>query len=250
MKKCLVTLTLILFSVQLFCQAPDDTISKKGNRQFSEFNLSTSVGFSLSGPLNNIKSTMISSGFDDTSQSFLGNKLIKHPHSRRYFIYDIEGTYYFKEQMGISINVGRADKVEVDGYKGSDPYPQLIGSYMFLESEIKSLSLNYAFRSKNKLHSVFIGPSYIIHHMKNTGRVGFDSPENDNRKVGAYIGYSFQIVRWDFWTIALKANYRWAPKSQIGPFIASDNSEFPATKVNISCLNVGFGVMFRIQNEE
>lgn len=220
-----------------------------------EFNFSIFTGFSFLGPKNDMESNMSDSGLGQTRPAgWLGDAKY-HPFTRSYPIANIEAIYYFTGTAGISVNSGISNNIEVVGYQDIG-----IGNYLFLKSEIWSVSLNYTYRSMDKRHNIFIGPSYFIHRVKDTS-AGSKSPDNKNMKFGAYIGYSLQIIQKRNWFMAFRANYQWAPKSEIGPFIAehqlgiaTSNPEtytsiFTPAKVSLTGLNVGLCIGLRMAAE-
>jgi len=222
-------------------------ISDKSN----EFNISVFTGFSFLGAKNDIESNMSSSGLDDKNPAGWFGSSKAHPFTYKSPTFDIEATYYLSKKRGISLNIGVGDNIEVHGYENVG-----IGNFMFLKSELRSISLSYVYRSNNEKHNMFFGPSYFTHKVKDTS-AGINSPNNKNEKLGFYLGYTLQVLRKKHWFIALKTNFRWAPKSEIGPFvaqhqlgIATENpedyiSEFSPTKVNLACLNVGVSIGFK-----
>jgi len=228
----------------------DNSSDTKSN--YREFNLSVFTGWSLGGPKNDIESNMSSSGLGHrTGPGWFGPGRT-HPYTRKQPIFDIEASYYLAENKGVSLNFGLINNIEVWGY----------GKYgfMILKSEIRTISLNYVYRSKNRKHNFFVGPTYFIHSLKEV-KGGKKSSLDNYGMPGVYIGYSLQMIQKKHWFLALKINYRWAPKSEIGPFVDEQKfgiftsnptivtSEFSRTKVNVSCLNVGFQIGVRIYKD-
>lgn len=221
-----------------------------------EFNLSVFAGFSSMGPQNDMESNMKSSGLGQTSPSGWFSDAKHHPFTSNHPITAVEATYYFSREMGVSLNGGIANNIEVFGYQNIG-----IGNHMFLKSKIWLVSLNYSYRFKDNRNSFFIGPSYFIHQVKQSN-AGQNQSQNKNIKLGANIGYSLQILQKEQWFIALKASYNWAPKSQTGSFttehqlgIATSTPEtytsvFKSTKVSLACLNFGICVGLRIATEK
>lgn len=210
-----------------------------------EFNLCLFAGFSFLGPHNDMETNMSASDLGQISPAGWFGDAKAHPFTRKYPIAHIEATYYFSGKMGVSVNGGIANNIEVFGYQDIG-----IGNYMILKSEIWSVSINYTYRFRDNRNSFFIGPTYFIHHVKkDTGSE--NPPQNKNTKLGANIGYSLQIVQKKHWFMAVRATYMWAPKSEIGPFVAEHQlglanptpetytSVFKPTKVSLACLNFG-----------
>ncbi len=251
----------MLFIIFLFQQinaqkTSDNSLGTTSNSR--EFQLSVFTGSSFLGPKSDIESNMTSSGFGDRSSRWLGLGGKNYPYTEKHPIFDIEASYYLAQKSGISLNFGLISNIEVKGYDREVG----IGNRLFLKSQIWTVSLNYVYRSKNRRHSIFIGPSLFIHSVKDLSISRYQkSPKNSNLKLGAYLGYSLQILQKKHWFLALKTNYRWAPKSQIGPFVAIHklglatanptihSSEFYRTTVNLSCLNVGLHVGVRIYKD-
>ena len=231
--------------------SPDSTIRPPTR----EFHISVFTGFSFLGPKNDMESAMTSSGLDDTRPGGWFGGPTAHPFTRKYPIVDIEATYYRWKNAGISLNAGLSNNIEVLGYEGVGT-----GNFMFLKSELWSIALNYAYSSKDKIHTLFIGPSLFIHYVEDVSK-GIKSPENLNKKLGFYIGYSLRLLQKKHWLVNFKTNYRAAPASEIGPFIAQHElgigtpnpdtytSEFSPTKVNIGCINVGLSFGLRSRKE-
>lgn len=210
-----------------------------------EFNISVSGGYSFLGPQNDIEAQMSASGLDDTSPGFFGSPQ-DHPHTNKGPAFDIEGVYFFSRNSGVALNIGLADYIEVKGYE--EPTPNLIGNFIFLRSRIWPVSPLYVYRSGNNRHNLAIGPSLFIHNVKDT-RSGANSPGENNLIPGFHAGYSFKIILKRRWFILFKSNFRWAPDSEIGPFVNEGLfgvSTFQPAKVNMACLNVGLAVGFRV----
>jgi len=248
-------ISLSIFLVKLvIAQSISDTGPRTSNN-LKEFNFSFFTGVSFLGSKDDMESNMSASGLGQTSPAGWFGDAKAHPFTRSYPIAEIEATYYFTKTMGISLNGGIENNIEVLGYQDIG-----IGNYLILKSEIWSVSLNYSYRFKDNRNSFFIGPSYIVHNVKNDNG-SQNSPQNKNTKLGANIGYSHQILQKKHWFMALKANYCWAPKSEIGPFVAEHqlgiatsnpetyNSVFNPTKVSIACLNFGLCIGLRIAAE-
>jgi hypothetical protein len=244
----------IFLAKLVIAQSISNTDSRSSNNS-NEFNFSFFAGGSVLGSKADIESNMSTSGLGQTSPAGWFGDEKAHPFTRSYPIADIEATYYFTKRMGISLNSGIKNNIEVLGYQDIG-----IGNFMILKNEIWSVSLNYSYRFKNTKNCFFIGPSYFIHSVKEDN--GSQSPpQNKNTKFGANIGYSHQILQKKHWFMALKANYCWAPKSEIGPFvtehqlgIATSNPEtytsvFNPTKVSITCLNFGLCIGLRTAKE-
>jgi hypothetical protein len=97
----------------------------------------------------------------------------------------------------------------------------------------------------------------FIHEVKGTS-FQVTSLDSKVKKSGAYLGYSLHLLQEKNWFIAIKTNYRWAPKSEIGPFVAESNSldesgtpvtntsVFSPMKVNLSSLNAGLCLAVRM----
>lgn len=210
-----------------------------------KIHISLFAGPSALGPKSDIEDQMVASGLDDTN-TLIGS--VEHPRSNTYPVFDLEATYYTKENQGLSLNLALANFIEVDGFEQTDPN-SLLGNFIFMNSKIWSVSFNYVYSSSSKRHQLATGPSLIIHHAKDTAK-GNTSPTFSNVKPGLYAGYSFNIIHKKSWFLLFKTNYRWAPDSEIGPFVAegfggAEDSTFPATKVSLGVLNFGFGVGMR-----
>ena len=210
-----------------------------------ELSLAGHIGFSFFGPKDDITSTMISEGFDDQSQDFFGGEPIDHPRSNKRLVYEVDATYFFDSHRGFSLNAARADKFDISGFRGAEPYPTIFGDYLFLESDIKTIALSYTHRLKNRSHAFFLGPMYLAHRVENSA--AFQNISKVNSKVGAYFGYSFLIIEKRIWAVSLKLSGRWAPKSEIGPFEVDSGSEYPASKVNVSGISIGLGAKLQTQ---
>ncbi|MFC2152284.1 hypothetical protein ACFLSE_07120 [Bacteroidota bacterium] len=179
-----------------------------------------------------------------------------HPITTRYPVFDIEATYFLSKKSGISLNVGLADCIDVDGLgiffienHGQDTYT------LELISKIWTVSLNYVYCSMNKRHYIFIGPSYLIHSLKGE-MVDESMAANYSEKLGLYLGYSFQVIQKKKWFLMLNTNYRWAPKTEIGPYIYNNDvyepytlALLPVTEIDLTCLNIGLSLGFRIRNK-
>lgn len=234
----------IIFIVIIFKHANAQKTSDNSadiNSNPRKFNLSVFIGFSMGGPKKDMEKNMSLSGLGDPA---LGFWTIDYPSTNKMPVADIEATYYLTKNKGISLNIGGVNSIRVMGHQsnGSGNATQ-----MFLDSKIFSISLNYSYRSMNKKHNFFIGPSYIVHRVTND-IYNAQSTTIKNKKLGAYIGHSFQFLQKKHWFIALKTNFRWAPKSKIGPFTVQSGSSvsvFLPTQVNLACLNIGLCIGIR-----
>lgn len=212
-----------------------------------EFHLSGFTGMFLGGPKNNIEATMRECGLGDTYRDPETDLYLPHPNSTYHLIYDAEASYYFSGNSGVSLNYGLFDNVSVEGYDDIGS-----GNSLILRNKLSSLSASYVFHTSDNINSIFIGPALLFH------KTTFLMSSSTAMKMGFFIGYTQRVTRWDHLFIAVKVNYRWSPKTEIGPFVESNNginglpysgtftSEFPQTKVNTGCFNLGIAVGFRI----
>ena len=175
---------------------------------------------------------------------------LRVPHSISSYgpIYDVEASYYFSGYSGVSMNYSQFDNVKVEGYDDIGS-----GNFIPIMNKLYSFSLSYVFHSSNNKNSVFAGPAYVMHE------VSYLQSTSTVNKMGFYVGYTQRIFEWDYFFIAVKLNYRWSPKTLIGPYVESNagipgipgpetyTSVFPETKVNTGCFNVGLSVGLRIQ---
>jgi len=230
---------------QLSAQQTSDYNSEIINNS-GKLKLSFFTGISFLGPKDDIESVMSSSGLGDTSPAGWFGGAKTHPNTINFPVFDVEASYYLAQKSGISLNFGSINNIEVKGYDGIG-----LGNYIFIKSELWSFSLNYLYRSKNEKHSLYLGPSYFIHNVKDFGSSITKTPDRRNKKFGVYIGYSLQILQKKHFFIMFKTSFRWAPKSEIGPFVAQNTlgiatqnpetytSTFPETKVRLTTLNAG-----------
>ncbi len=217
------------------------------HRYEKEFHLSGFTGMFLGGPKNNIEATMRECGLGDTYRDPETDLYFPHPQSTYHLIYDAEASYYFSGNSGVSFNYGLFDNVRVTGYDAVGS-----GNFIFLGNKLSSLSACYVYHTRDNINSVFVGPALVFHE------VTFLTSTSKSTKVGFFIGYTQRVTRWDHLFIAVKVNYRWSPKTLIGPYFESNDginglpnsetftSEFPQTKVNTGCFNLGIAVGFRI----
>lgn len=217
-----------------------------------KFNLSFFTGVSIGGPRNNMESQMLASGLHNNKSNvfFSFEKGNYEQHSRKTPTFDIEATCYLYKNCGLSLNFGLADKTKVSGFEDFNFFYNY--NSIILKSEIWSLSACYFFSSENKIFNFFIGPVYIIHEVTQDNYSKLVT-KNKNEKIGLYLSALLYILQKDDWFITCKANYRWASKSEIGPFYDSSGkshiSEFSRTKVNLCSLNIGISVGIRVGNE-
>jgi hypothetical protein len=221
-----------------------------------EFNFSISTGPKLFGARQSFEKGMDEAGFGDGVQGFTFSKrTYEFPYSNRYPNLDLEATCFFKENKGISLNLGLAEFIGVNGRDDFNAQGMNATNSLSLLSMIYSASLNYVYRPENKRHNWFVGPSFILHNVSDRG--ARDNHSQMNKKLGLFTGYSYQIIQRKhvFWS--LKTNIRWATKSSVGPFYAHVapaaqyedepqyfTSEFTAT-VNLITMNVGLALGFR-----
>jgi len=225
----------------------DSTSSKL---QASKFHFSFFSGFSIFGPKKDIESNMLASGYGDQSSANLFGNGEDHPNTDRFPIFDFEASLFLNRNRGISLNTGLANNIEVQGYDDKG-----IGNYLFLKSEIWSISLNYLFQSKNNKHNFSFGPSYIIHSVESKSSNPFS---DKNKKLGIYAGYSYSLVQKKHFILNFKTNFRWATHSEIGPYITeyqmglinpvpeTITSIFKETKVSLAIINIGIAIGFKI----
>jgi hypothetical protein len=239
-----VSTILFMFCILYEVDAQKEIDSLK-NRINQEFNMSLSFGRSFLGPMEDMKSAMIEYGYDDTAPGLFGFGPTSHPQTYRGIVYDFEATWYFKNRFGVSFNGGRADIAEVDGF--DEQGGAFLGDFLFLESRIVSVSLSGVYRSANKRHSFFLGPALIKQELRDaTGSEGTYMKVN---KPGVYVGYTWQLVMTRYFSAGLKANYRWASNTEIGPF-TNELGEvgFPATTVKTSALNIALTAILRLNS--
>ncbi|WP_375727432.1 hypothetical protein [Saccharicrinis sp. FJH62] len=213
----------------------------------NKFNISLFVGGSMLGAKSSLVSEMIASGFDDTSPGGWFGGPTKHPNTTKVPVFDLEAAYFFSEKGGITINGGMADNVEVNGWEDIG-----IGNYLFLKSELWSLSVCYTYRTINQLHHFYAGPSYFKHDVKETSVT--DNPEYSYNKFGGYLAYSYHMLNKEKWFLALKIKFSWTPGSIVGPYIKehrtgiatstpeTHTSVFPETKINLTVINLGLSI--------
>jgi len=241
-------LLITLLAQQLKAQQDSDSGKVKRNKS-REFQLSAFGGFSLLGPKEDMESNMTASDLGQTSPAGWFGGSQAHPFTEKNAIADLEATCFLSGKTGVSLNAGLYDNIVVYGYQGIGP----LGNYMFLKSQIRSLSLNYVFRTSDKRNIFFIGPSYLVHSVSDVS-AGANSAVTHGRKLGVYVGYSLQFIRKKHWFLAFKTNYRWAPKSEMGPVVAQSTfpdgssetltytSTFSRSKVSLSGLNIGLSI--------
>lgn len=214
----------------------------KIKKDSKKFNLSLFSGFSIGGALNDIEAQMNTSGFDDTERfSIFGVNFIgsTYPNSIKSLIFDVEAAYSFTKNGGVSLNFGLSDNVKISGYSN--------GNHLTLKSEIYTFSSCYILNTEDQRLNIFIGPSCLLYYIEQTDRSKFVS--SDMKFIpGLYMGMSFQIVQTEICFIGLKANYRWAPTTGIGPFTSGTgktSSEYKRTIVNLATLNFGIAIGLR-----
>lgn len=220
--------------------------------------LSVTSGIGLMGPQADIEDQMRASGLGDTRTGgtfggFFKSTSTEHPNSSKIPTINFTGNYWLKSRQGMSLEAGLVDFIEVNGYDNIG-----IGNYIFLRSATWLTSLNYMLGSQNRKGFVSVGPAIILHHVKDTA-AGSKTDAETNWLVGFNASYTIHLLDKPTWYIALKANGRIAPKSEIGPFVAEHQtgiilpepekhrSEFSQTKVRLSGFNIGltFGMKRR-----
>ncbi|SIT77904.1 hypothetical protein SAMN05444128_0557 [Pontibacter indicus] len=208
--------------------------------------LSVTGGLGFMGPLSDIEDQMKASGLGDTQTGgFFSSGSTEHPNSSKIPIIHLTANYWLKGRQGISLEAGLLDYIEVNGYDDIG-----IGNYIFLRSAIWSASLNYTFGSQNRKRYLSVGPALLLHHVKDDAS-GSLTDAQTNWLVGLNTSYTAHLIDRPGWFLALKANGRLAPKSEIGPFVAehqtgiinpqpeNQRSEFAQTKVRITGFSVG-----------
>jgi len=205
-----------------------------------KFNLSFFTGLSFMGPKDDMEAGMKSSGLDYTSPAGWFGGAKDNPFTERYPIFDVEAAYYFTATNGFSINGGLINNIEVDGYQPNG----IFGNYVILKSELWQFAFCYTFRIEDLKNNFFIGPTYIIHVVKDNSSVSTPSPTK-NRKLGIYLGYSYQVMQKKHWFLALKGSFKLAPESEIGPY-----GVYKKTKVNLAILNFGLSIGMRTASKD
>lgn len=187
------------------------------------------------GPQSDIEDQMRASGLNDRN----------HPNSTKTPILNLTANYWLQGRNGVSLELGLVDFVEVKGFEEVGN-----GNSIFLNSTVWSASLNYVFSSLNRKRYLSIGPALYMHRVKDDADGSLTDTET-NWVAGLNASYTAHLIDRPRWFIALKANGRIAPKSEIGPFETEnqtgiinpqpDNqrSEFGQTKVRISGFNIG-----------
>lgn len=214
--------------------------------QEKEFYLSASSGMFFLGPEKDIEKGMKDAGFGDISPESWWGPAAEHPETKYFLIYDIEALFS-QGRNGLSINYALFNRIETTGYDNIGVF----GNYLFLNINLTTLSLNYSYRTANKMHNFFAGPALIFHKV-NDESAGNNSPDTKNTKLGVNLGYLMKLFKKESWFVAFKSNFRWSPKSEIGPFVAEHEldevyrSEFPATKVRTASLYLGLAVNVRL----
>ena len=208
-------------------------------KKIRKFYVSVFFGGSSGRAQNEIEAKMITNGFGETSPSWIFFEAIDHPVTYKSLIYDFEVAYYLTNNTGISLNIAEADNISIDGYKK--------GNYLFLRSDIWSISSSYIINTNNQKLNFFIGPCLIFHNMKQD--IDGYYVQKKNIIPALYLGGSMHIVQTKYWFLALKLNYRWTPNLEIGPFKVGSGtniSEFERTKINISCFDFGLSTGIRL----
>jgi hypothetical protein len=226
--------------------------------QVKRLYLSVTGGLGFMGPQSDIEDQMRASGLGDTQTGgFFSSGSTEHPNSSKIPTIGFTANYWMKGRQGVSLEAGLVDYIEVNGYDDIG-----IGNYIFLRSAIWSTSLNYMLGSQNRKRYLSVGPALMLHHIKDDA-AGSMTDAQTNWLVGFNASYTAHLIDKPHWFIALKANGRIAPKSEIGPFVAEhqtgiinpqpDNqrSEFGQTKVQISGFNIGLtaGLKLRARTE-
>ena len=187
------------------------------------------------GSQSDIEDQMRASGLDNRD----------HPNSTKIPTLNLTANYWLQGRHGASLELGLADFVEVKGFEEIGA-----GNYMFLNSTIWSASFNYVFSSLNRKRYLSVGPTLFLHRVKDDAAGSITGTET-NWLAGLNASYTAHLIDRSRWFIALKANGRLAPKSEIGPFIidpetgiinpqpVNHRSEFGQTKVRISGFNIG-----------
>ncbi|MHA6247196.1 hypothetical protein ACXYMU_04610 [Pontibacter sp. CAU 1760] len=255
MKTLVITILGLFLCLYLAEVKAQDTRKTNTERQGTpaKFYLSLSGGIGLAGPKTEIENQMKASGFNDQSSNWFSGDEKQYPESYRLPIAKLGAAYFFQRGHGIKASAGLADHLEVRGYDDVG-----IGNYLTLRSALWELALNYVLRSTNERHYLSIGPALFLHAVEDKSASPAQG-KNRNTKVGVAGGYTLHLINKRSWFLAYQANARWAPESEVGPFIAEHetgivlpepevhSSEFRSVKVKLSGFDMGlaFGIKMR-----
>jgi hypothetical protein len=209
-----------------------------------ELNISFFVGLSAIGTKSDIEHLLTKSNWDQTMPKscflFFCLDAKTHPYTNKLVVFDFEGTYFFTEQIGASLNIGVSDNIESTGYNSS-------AGTLHISSKIWSLSANFVFRPKGKRHAFILGPT-LLGHSVSSERI---SPQSNQLRPGIFIGWSVNLIQKPNFSLPFKMVYRWSSQYEIGPFrvIPGDSGSsappLQGVSVNPGSLNIGLAMIFR-----
>lgn len=219
-----------------------------------KFHIALYTGIGVAGPTKDLMEHMKDSGFGDSSYGGWFSDGQEYPEKMRIPVLRLEAAYFINEKRSFSLNLGFADVTEVSGFDSRG-----IGNYLTLRSRLHQVAANYIISLKERRHNLSLGPVFFLHEVEDT------HPYSNHEKYrniipGLNAGYSLQLVQRKSWFLALNTTARWAPKSRIGPFVVEheggtplpdmQRSEFSATKVTLSGLDVGVAAGLNFNRKE
>ena len=135
--------------------------------------------------------------------------------------WNAEARYLLPRRKAISLAIGK-----LNGQSFSVFAEDMNEPLFQVRSEVYSASLNYIFSFRGKRDNINIGPVVAWHHMYSNQSVN-EIPESSSLKAGVNVGYTFNVIKTEKWSLGFKANYTWLHNTEMGPYtIEHELNEF------------------------
>ncbi len=248
----------VLYVIAYGLSAQNDKLTTTKKEKTVEAIISYSLGISLLGGAQAISDQMTRNGFiDDDCVLLCINE--SYPKKTSRISYELDIAIFLNDNSGFSLGVGKMKSYRVTGYDTIDEY--LFGGLSAKNRlEIKDrryvANLNYIYRSDNKKHFLYLGPSL----MKKDFETNF-ATYKPLYKLGGHIAYQFNFaaLKPKSTMRAIRLSYSWFSKSTIGPYVREDSyvdsdggvSVFTSTfeQMNISNQSINVHFVFGIPIE-
>jgi|GEM_PF-5372443 len=186
------------------------------------------LGHNYSGFRSSLKTGMERSGFNRIQYTSFGNERVRYPVVQERLEMGIGIAAGLSSRSGISAKIELKDWIKVFGYNIND------GEFA-VESQLRTVSLNYIYRFKGNKHEVTLGPTLFNHFVKAS-----NNQKNEEYGLGFEITHIYKINNFRKpWELGFKTEFCWIPEQEIGPFDTDLNDIFRAPNVKPPLLSIG-----------
>ncbi len=217
------TLLIILCFVYGISSAQETKESLFSKMKTWEYEWSVGVGMDVLGAGESLKQQFKEDGFVEKTMRIFNTA--GNPKSSSRPSYEIDLKAFVNEQNGFSISFAKIRSDRVFGFDSLEVnngwlWPEFgLGNMIKIYDKSYATTLNYIYRTKNKMHYFEVGPSLMNQKItvKLTGR---KSRITRIYKGGFHLSYQIYLQRVNTFFSALKLSYRWFPSSNFGPYTA------------------------------